>query len=65
MTSIWYYSFLAWLTYGGLFAAIGLGIARAIWDGDQRRVQEIERENDRLRQERNDLERKLKTGRDL
>jgi cell division protein FtsB len=65
MTSIWYYSFLAWLTYGALFGMIGMGIARLIWDEDQRHAREIERENERLRLERNDLERKLKTGRDL
>jgi cell division protein FtsB len=65
MTSIWYYSFMAWLIYGLLFALIGMGIARLVWDEDQRHTREIERENERLRQERNDLERKVRTGRDL
>jgi cell division protein FtsB len=56
---------MAWLIYGLLFALIGMGIARLVWDEDQRHTREIERENERLRQERNDLERKVRTGRDL
>jgi len=48
-----------------LFALIGMLIARVVWSEDQQRIQAIDRENERLRQERNDLERKLKTGRDL
>jgi len=63
--SIWFYTFLAWLSYGLIFAILGMLIARVIWNEDQRRIQAIDRENERLRQERNDLERKLKTGRDL
>ena len=63
--SIFYYTFLAWLTYGLVFALIGMGIARVVWNDDQRRIRAIDRENELLRQERNDLERKLKTGRDL
>lgn len=63
--SVWHYTFLAWLSYGGLFAGLGLLIARVLWNDDQKRIQSIEVENERLRQERNDLERKLRTGREL
>ena len=64
-SSVWYYTFLAWLSYGSLFAVLGMMIARVVWSEDQQRVREIERENDRLRQERYDLQRKLRTGREL
>ena len=63
--SIWYYTFIAWLCYGLFFALIGMLIARVVWSEDQKRIQAIDCENERLRQERDDLERKLKTGRDL
>ena len=63
--SIWYYTFIAWLSYGLFFALIGILIARVVWNEDQQRIKAIDLENERLRQERNDLERKLKTGRDL
>ncbi len=63
--SILAHNFLAWLFFAMAFAGIGMGIARFICDEDQRRAAGMERDNERLRLERNELERKLKTGRDL
>lgn len=60
--SVWFYTFLAWLCYGALFAGIGVVIARFVWEEDRQRLREIGRENERLRQERNDLERRLRSG---
>jgi hypothetical protein len=62
--SVWYYAFLGWLAYGGLFAGLGVVAARFVWEKDRQRLREIGRENERLRQERNDLERKLRAGRE-
>jgi hypothetical protein len=62
--SILVHNFLAWLFYGLAFAAAGMGVARFVWNQDQRRLRELELETDKLRLERNDLERKLKSGLD-
>jgi len=62
--SILAHNFLAWTFFGLAFAGAGLGAARLVWRQDQNRLRELELETDKLRLERNDLERKLKAGLD-